>query len=92
MANIQKLEERMEELALKIEEQKEKAHTYLGEEIFKLLEIPYENINTKKDAKEVAELIYSSIGENPFTEQEYEDLTEDSSENYDNVSELNVEQ
>ena len=32
-----KLEERMEELALRIEEQKEKAHTYLGEEIFNYL-------------------------------------------------------
>mgnify|MGYP007050211590 CR=1 FL=1 len=92
MANIQKLEERMEELALRIEEQKEKAHTYLGEEIFKLFEIPYENVDTKKDAKEVAELIYSSIEENPFTEKEHEDFTEGSSDNYDSVSELNVEQ
>lgn len=75
MASIKNLLERQKDLEKRIEEQKDKSHEYLGEEIIKELGISYELVSTKKDTKEVVEMIKESLSINPFKDDENENNT-----------------
>lgn len=61
MANIEKLISQYKELAERIEIEKEKVYTDFGKEIIEQLNIPFEDLGTKKDIKSVVTKIISAI-------------------------------
>lgn len=73
MASISKMNEKLEQLEKKIEEQKQVSNEYLGEAIIDVLDIDYELLSTKKDSKEVAETIKNALKSNPFSNKSIEE-------------------
>lgn len=81
MANIDKLIAQYKELAERIEIEKEKVYTDFGKEIIEQLDIPFEDLGTKKDIKSVVTKIISAINTAELNtylqENDTENLTED---------------
>lgn len=77
MASIAKMSEQLEQLEKRIEEQKINSEQYLGEALIDVLDIDYELLSTKKDSKEVAEMIKNHLNSNPFANEDNEEQNND---------------
>ncbi|MFV8765515.1 hypothetical protein ACNNMY_08745 [Aerococcus urinaeequi] len=91
MANIDKLMSQYKELAERIEIEKEKVYTDLGKEIIEQLDIPFEDLGTKKDIKSVVTKIISAINTAELNMYLQENDTDNSAEDINQQQQNNMQ-
>ncbi|MGH2081549.1 hypothetical protein ACRCJU_09500 [Aerococcus urinaeequi] len=91
MANIDKLIAQYKELAERIEIEKEKVYTDFGKEIIEQLDIPFEDLGTKKDIKSVVTKIISAINTAELNTYLQENDTENSTEDINQQQQNNMQ-
>lgn len=91
MANIDKLMSQYKELAERIEIEKEKVYTDLGKEIIEQLDIPFEDLGTKKDIKSVVTKIISAINTAELNTYLQENDTDNSTEDINQQQQNNMQ-
>lgn len=91
MANIDKLMSQYKELAERIEIEKEKVYTDLGKEIIEQLDIPFEDLGTKKDIKSVVTKIISAINTAELNTYLQENDTDNSAEDINQQQQNNMQ-
>lgn len=91
MANIDKLMSQYKELAERIEIEKEKVYTDLGKEIIEQLNIPFEDLGTKKDIKSVVTKIISAINTAELNTYLQENDTDNSAEDINQQQQNNMQ-
>ncbi|GMR70834.1 MULTISPECIES: hypothetical protein [Aerococcus] len=91
MANIEKLMSQYKELAERIEIEKEKVYTDFGKEIIEQLNIPFEDLGTKKDIKSVVTKIISAINTAELNTYLQENDTDNSTEDINQQQQNNMQ-
>lgn len=91
MANIEKIMSQYKELAERIEIEKEKVYTDFGKEIIEQLNIPFEDLGTKKDIKSVVTKIISAINTAELNTYLQENDTENSTEDINQQQQNNMQ-
>ncbi|MFW3364823.1 hypothetical protein ACN2AU_09695 [Aerococcus viridans] len=91
MANIEKLMSQYKELAERIEIEKEKVYTDFGKEIIEQLNIPFEDLGTKKDIKSVVTKIISAINTAEINTYLQENDTDNSTEDINQQQQNNMQ-
>lgn len=91
MANIDKLMSQYKELAERIEIEKEKVYTDFGKEIIEQLNIPFEDLGTKKDIKSVVTKIISAINTAELNTYLQENDTDNSTEDINQQQQNNMQ-
>ncbi|MGH2079653.1 hypothetical protein [Aerococcus urinaeequi] len=91
MANIDKLISQYKELAERIEIEKEKVYTDFGKEIIEQLDIPFEDLGTKKDIKSVVTKIISAINTAELNMYLQESDTDNSTEDINQQQQNNMQ-
>lgn len=91
MANIDKLMSQYKELAERIEIEKEKVYTDFGKEIIEQLNIPFEDLGTKKDIRSVVTKIISAINTAELNTYLQENDTDNSTEDINQQQQNNMQ-
>ncbi|MFV8261484.1 hypothetical protein ACNNMU_08750 [Aerococcus viridans] len=91
MVNIEKIMSQYKELAERIEIEKEKVYTDFGKEIIEQLNIPFEDLGTKKDIKSVVTKIISAINTAELNTYLQENDTDNSTEDINQQQQNNMQ-